>query len=155
MAQQGAAPVLDHHQPDYLAQVRHLTGGRGVDVVIEIEMLANVNLGHDLSILAPGGRVVIVGNRGDATLPPRDLMACDGQIMGFTLFNTPPDALARIQPALFAGLKAGTLRPIIQAEFPLAQAPDAHEAVLTSGSHGKILLIPSGDRGHSRIVENS
>ncbi|MGV3719808.1 MAG: NADPH:quinone reductase, partial [Actinomycetota bacterium] len=57
---QGAAHALDHHAPDYLQQVLALTQGNGVDVVLE--MLANVNLGKDLTVLARGGRVVIIGS---------------------------------------------------------------------------------------------
>ena len=55
VAEQGAHHVLDHHAPDYLDQVVTITGGAGVDVVLE--MLANLNLGKDLGILAKYGRV--------------------------------------------------------------------------------------------------
>ena len=58
--QQGAQHVLDHHTPDYLAKLTDLTDGRGPDVILE--MLANVNLARDLSVIAPHGRVVIIGN---------------------------------------------------------------------------------------------
>src|SRR5262249_37520453 len=61
-AEQGAHQVLDHRAPGYLEQVLALTTGRGADVILE--MLANVNLGKDLDVVAPGGRVVVIGNRG-------------------------------------------------------------------------------------------
>ena len=61
------------------------TGGRGVDVIIE--MLANLNLDRDLSLLAKGGRVVVVGNRGRIEINPRDAMDRDAAILGMTLFN--------------------------------------------------------------------
>ena len=54
--------MFDHRAPEYLAQIMNATCGRGVDVIVE--MLANVNLGKDLTILADGGRVVIIGSRG-------------------------------------------------------------------------------------------
>ena len=60
--EQGAHEVFDHRAPDYLAQIMEATSGRGVDVILE--MLANVNLGKDLTILAPRGRVVVIGSRG-------------------------------------------------------------------------------------------
>src|SRR5207249_2956883 len=60
--EQGAAHVLDHRAEGYLEELLRLTGGRGVDVILE--MLANVNLGKDLTALAPGGRVVVIGSRG-------------------------------------------------------------------------------------------
>ena len=62
-----------------------LTGGRGPDVIIE--MLANVNLDHDLTMLAPRGRVVIVGNRGRIEIDPRKIMGKDGAIHGMAFWN--------------------------------------------------------------------
>ena len=53
VAAQGAHHVLDHHAPGYLDELMKLTGGRGVDVILE--MLANVNLAKDLTVLAPKG----------------------------------------------------------------------------------------------------
>jgi NADPH2:quinone reductase len=138
--EQGASHALDHHAPDYLQQVLALTQGNGVDVVLE--MLANVNLGKDLTVLARGGRVVIIGSRGAAEINPRDVMARDACIHGMVLFNTPEKELAGIHAALVAGLRNGTLRPVIAQELPLSEAPKAHEAVMTAGAHGKIVLLP-------------
>jgi hypothetical protein len=50
-------------------------------------MLANVNLAQDLKLLAPQGRVVVIGSRGDVTISPRDLMTRRGSIHGFTLWG--------------------------------------------------------------------
>lgn len=137
---QGAAHALDHHAPDYLEQALALTHGVGFDIILE--MLANVNLGKDLPVVARGGRVVIIGSRGAAQITPRDLMAREASVHGMVLFNTPEKDLAGIHAALVAGLKIGTLRPVIAQELPLADAPKAHEAVMTAGAHGKIVLIP-------------
>jgi NADPH:quinone reductase len=71
-AEQGAHHVLDHHQEDYLEEALQLTENRGVDVICEL--LANVNLGRDLEILATGGRVVVIGSRGTVTIDPRHAM---------------------------------------------------------------------------------
>ena len=62
---QGAHHVLNHRDADYLQQVLTLTGGRGVDVVLE--MLANVNLDKDLDVLALHGRVVVIGDAAHTT----------------------------------------------------------------------------------------
>ena len=99
------------------------TGGRGVDVIVEL--LANVNLGNDLPILANGGRVAIIGSRGRVEINPRDAMQRDVDLRGLVLPNTPPAELASIHAALVAGLENGTLRPVIGKEFPLAEAAQA------------------------------
>jgi NADPH2:quinone reductase len=139
-AREGAHHVLDHRAPDYLQEVLNLTGGQGVDVILE--MLANVNLGNDLKVLAKFGRVVVVGNRGNVEINPRDAMGRDAAILGMTLMNASERELAGIHAALVAGLENGTLRPIVGREIPLADAPRAHEAVMEPGAYGKIVLIP-------------
>ncbi len=137
---QGAHHVLDHRAPDYLAQLMELTKGRGVDIILE--MLANVNLGKDLTVLARGGRVCVIGSRGPVEINPRDAMARDAAILGVMLYNATEREMAGIHDALVAGLENGALRPIIGRELPLAQAAQAHEAVMEPGAHGKIVLLP-------------
>ena len=138
--EQGAHEVLDHRELDYLNKVISLTDGRGVDIVLE--MLANVNLARDLTILAKGGRVVVIGNRGTIELNPRDAMSRDAAILGMILFNATAQELASIHAGIGAGLENGSLRPVIGRKFSLAEAPRAHHAVLEPGAYGKIILIP-------------
>src|SRR5438034_324702 len=139
--EQGAHEVFDHRAPDHFQQILNATDGRGVDVIVEL--LANVNLGKDLTILAKGGRVVVIGSRGRVEIDPRDTMQRDADIRGMILPNTPPAELASIHAALVAGLENGTLRPVIGKEFPLSDAAKAHRAVMESGALGKIVLVPS------------
>jgi NADPH2:quinone reductase len=139
-SEQGAHHVLDHHAESYLEELTELTGGRGPDVILE--MLANVNLNHDLGVVAKGGRVVVIGSRGPVEINPRLAMARVAAILGMTLFNTTPQELASIHAALAAGLESGTLRPVVGREMPLAEAARAHEEVLKPGASGKIVLIP-------------
>jgi NADPH:quinone reductase len=138
--EQGASGVFDHRASDYLTQILEATSGRGVDVVLE--MLANVNLGKDLTILAPRGRVVVIGSRGPVEITPRDAMSRDADIRGMVLPNTPPAEMADLHAALVAGLENGTLRPVIGQELPLVEAPRAHRAVMEPGAFGKIVLVP-------------
>jgi NADPH:quinone reductase len=140
VADEGAHEVLDHKAPNHFEEALAAAGGRGYDVIIE--MLANVNLGRDLPMLAPGGRVVVVGNRGNAEINARDIMTRDGAILGMSLWNASPADLTSIHSALVAGLENKTLRPVIGQEIPLAEAPRAHKAVMESGAYGKIALIP-------------
>jgi NADPH:quinone reductase len=137
---EGADEVLDHSQPDHFQKALALTDGRGYEAIIE--MLANVNLGRDLPILAKFGRVVVVGSRGAAEITPRDAMSRDATILAMTMWNVSPEELASIHAGIFAGLENKTLRPVISREILLAQAPEAHKAVMEPGAQGKIVLIP-------------
>jgi NADPH:quinone reductase len=137
---QGAHHVLDHHEQGYLEKGVALTGGRGFDLILE--MLANVNLAKDLTALARGGRVVVVGNRGTIEINPRETMKRDASILGMTLMNADDRELGSIHAALIAGLEKGFLRPIVRMELPLAEAPRAHEMVMQAGAFGKIVLVP-------------
>ena len=137
--EQGAHEVFDHRAPEHFEQIMKATGGRGVDVIVE--MLANVNLGNDLTILAKGGRVVIIGSRGPVEINPRNAMQRDADVRGMILPNTPPQEMASIHAALVAGLENGTLRPVIGKEFSLAEAAEAHRAVMKPGAFGKIVFV--------------
>ena len=137
--EQGAAFVVSHKDPKYLDEVMRATGGRGVDVVLE--MAAHLNLDKDLGVLAPRGRVVVIGNRGRVEIDPRQTMGRDAAILGMTLFNVSPAELASIHAAIVAGLANGSLSPVVGREMPLAEAPHAHEAVMEPGALGKIVLV--------------
>lgn len=138
--EQGADEVLNHREADYLARLPALLGGRGPDVILE--MLANENLDRDLDVLAPHGRVVVIGNRGRVEIDPRKLMSKDGIILGMTLFNTTRGEFEEIHAGLAAGLRDGTLYPVIRKTLPLDQAPAAHVEVMQPGALGKIVLLP-------------
>ena len=140
VAEQGAHHVLDHTAPGYLDELLKLTGGQGVDVILE--MLANVNLQKDFGAIAMRGRIAVIGNRGTVEINPRLAMNKNAAILGVALFHATPAQLAGIHAALVEGLRNGTLRPVIQQELPLGQAPRAHEAVMENGHHGKIVLVP-------------
>lgn len=137
---EGAHEVLDHKAANHFEQALASTGGRGFDVILE--MLANVNLAGDLGILAPKGRVVVIGNRGTIEINPRDAMTRDGSILAMSLWNASPDELFSIHSALVAGLENKTLRPVIGQEIPLAEAARAHEKVMAPDAYGKIVLVP-------------
>lgn len=138
--EQGAHQVLNHRDPEQVRQSSRLTCDHGYDLILE--MLANVNLGQDLKLLALGGRVVVIGCRGPIEINPRDLMSSNGSILAMTLFNLRPQEDRSVNAALVAGLANGTLNPVVAREMPLAQAAQAHQAVLASGTGGKIVLLP-------------
>jgi NADPH2:quinone reductase len=140
VAAEGAHEILDHNAAGHFERALATTSGRGFDIILE--MLANVNLGKDLGILALHGRVVVVGSRGSVEINPRDTMTRDAAILGMTLWNISPQDTASIQAAIIAGLENQTLRPVVGQEIPLSEAPRAHIAVMEPGAYGKIVLIP-------------
>jgi NADPH2:quinone reductase len=137
---EGAHHAFDHTKSDYLQQILKTTNGLGVDLILE--MLANVNLGQDLKLLATHGRVVVIGSRGDISITPRDLMSRRASVHAFTLWGITEAEEKEIHAGLIAGLENGTLRPIVRKELPLGEAARAHKEVLEPGAFGKIVLVP-------------
>jgi NADPH2:quinone reductase len=137
---EGAHEVFDHTQPDYRDAILKATNGKGVDIILE--MLANVNLGHDLKLIAQNGRIVVIGSRGEVTVTPRDLMARRGAVHAFTLWAITESEARQVHAAIEAGLENGTLRPVVGKELPLKDAPKAHDDVMAPGAFGKVVLVP-------------
>jgi NADPH:quinone reductase len=137
---EGAQQAFDHSKPGYQEQILQATAGRGVDIIIE--MLANVNLAADLKLLAIDGRVIVVGNRGEITINPRDLMTRRASIRAFTLWAITEAEEADIHAGMLAAMENGTLRPVVGKEIPLAEAARAHKEIMEPGAAGKIVLIP-------------
>lgn len=137
--EQGAEAVLDHSAPGYLDKIPELTGGHGVDVILE--MLANKNLDRDFKVLARDGRLVVIGSRGRVEIDPRDIMVRQASVLGSLLYNLPEGELDAVHCALVAGLRDGTLRPVVGREIPLAEAAKAHHEIMEQPAYGKIVLI--------------
>jgi len=137
---EGAHYGFDHTKAGYPEEILKATDGRGVDVILE--MAAHVNLATDLKLLAIRGRVIVIGNRGEITINPRELMARRGLVRGFTLWAATDAEAADIHAAIAAGLENGTLRPIVGKKLPLKDAAVAHQEVLAPGAFGKIVLLP-------------
>jgi NADPH:quinone reductase len=139
IVKEGAHQAFDHSKPEHADEILKFTGGRGVDVILE--MLANVNLATDLKLLALRGRAVVIGNRGEITINPRELMARRASVCGFTLWAATDAEAVEIHAAIAAGLENGTLRPIVDKEHPLKDAAVAHQEILAPGTFGKIVLV--------------
>jgi NADPH2:quinone reductase len=138
--EQGAAGAVDHKAADYEDELLMHTNGRGFDVIIE--MLANVNLARDLTLLAARGRVIVVGSRGPIEINPREIMARNADVRGVMLFGATTDELGAAHTAIRTGLESGAWRPVVGRRFPLAQASEAHRTILAPGALGKIVLVP-------------
>jgi NADPH:quinone reductase len=136
---EGAHQVFNHRKAGYQEEILQATDNRGVDIILE--MLANVNLSSDTKLLASNGRVIVIGGRGEVTINPRELMARRASIGAFTFWDITAAEEADMHAGLFAGLEAGTLRPVVGKELPLAEAARAHKEILEPGSAGKIVLV--------------
>jgi NADPH2:quinone reductase len=136
----GAHEAFDHRDAVYFDKMLSATHGLGFDLIVE--MLANVNLERDLGLLAPKGRVVVVGSRGRIELDPRLTMGKDSDIRGMSMWNLSELEALEIHEALYAGLENKSLRPHVGLELPLQEAPRAQEEVMKNGKVGKIVLLP-------------
>jgi len=138
----GAQPV-NHRLANRFEQILQLTNKRGVDIILE--MVANVNLGEDLKLLAPGGRVAVIGSRGPVQIDARDIMSRRAEVLGVMLHSTTPQEKKQIHEDLFMGLQQGKLNPIIGKIFKLSEAPQAHKEVIEhpQGAFGKIVITPN------------
>jgi NADPH2:quinone reductase len=142
VAEQGADFTVNHREEGYMDRVMEYTNLKGVDVIVE--MLANVNLGFDLTILAKGGRVAVIGSRGMAQIDARDLMSRRASVHGVFMAHATPEEVIEIDAAIQVGLTEGYLKPIVYLALPFDQIADSHAQVInpSSGAQGKIVVRP-------------
>ncbi|MFV0399322.1 MAG: NADPH:quinone reductase [Oscillospiraceae bacterium] len=133
----GAHAAFSHNEEGFTDRILEYTGGRGVDLVIE--MLANVNLEKDLAMLALHGRIVVVGNRGSLEWSPRSAMQKDADIRGMLLANMSHRDYISNFYALTAAMEDG-VHALVGRELPLENAAEAHRLVIGGGIAGKIIL---------------
>ena len=140
----GAERAINYRSEDFVAVVKELTGGKGVDVVLD--MVAGDYVNRELACLADDGRLVLIALLGGAkgTVDFGQVLRRRLTITGSTLRPRPVQFKAGIAAALRATvwplIEAGKIRPVIFRTFPLAQAADAHALMETSSHVGKIVL---------------
>jgi NADPH2:quinone reductase len=134
----GADECFSHRDPQRFQAMRRASEGRGIDLIIE--MLANVNLDDDLKLLAPGGRVVVVGSRGRIEIAPRDLMSAEGTVTAVKSAFITPDERREYARLIAEGAAEGRLRPPVDAVFPLNQSAAAHRKVMAGPHRGNLVL---------------
>ncbi len=141
----GAEHAINYRTADFVAEIRRLTGNRGVDVVLDI--VGGDYVGRSLSVMAMDGRLVEIGFMGGTATAAVDfgkVLSKRLTITGSTLRPRSAAEKGAIAAALHREvwplLERGTLAPVISRRFPLAEAAAAHRA-LESGEHiGKIVL---------------
>jgi NADPH2:quinone reductase len=141
----GADAAIDYRTQDFAAEVKALTGGRGVDVILD--MVGAAYLPRNLRCLALDGRLVIIaflgGHQADA-VDLRPVMTKRLTVTGSTMRPRTTAQKGAIAAALEAQvwplLGQGHCAPVIHATFPLARAAEAHRLMESSEHIGKIML---------------
>jgi putative PIG3 family NAD(P)H quinone oxidoreductase len=140
----GADAAFDYRSEDWVAGSRALTGGRGVDVVLD--SIGAPYLERNLAALALGGRLVLIGLMGGARaeLSLATLLTRRLSIVGSTLRARPSAEKGEIVRAFRArfgeALERGELRPVLDRVLPLERVAEAHRVLKASEHFGKIVL---------------
>jgi putative PIG3 family NAD(P)H quinone oxidoreductase len=146
----GAEIVISHRDEDFVERVRAATGGSGADVILDI--MGASYLDRNLHALAVDGRLVIIGMQGGvkAELNIGTLISKRLRVIGTALRARPidgPHGKSRIVDAVVGSvwpmIAAGTVRPVIGAQFPIEQAAEAHRVLASGETFGKVLLTVS------------
>jgi NADPH2:quinone reductase len=140
----GAERGINYKTEDFVAVVKELTGGKGVDVVLD--MVAGDYIGREIDCLADDGRIVLIALLGGskANVDLGQVLRRRLSITGSTLRPRPVEFKAQIarklQERVWPLLEQGKIKPVIYKSFPLEQAAEAH-ALMESSTHvGKIVL---------------
>lgn len=140
----GAAHAIDYRCEDFVKEVKDITGGAGVQVVLD--MIGGDYLPRNLSCLAEEGRhVSIAAQRGPKVeLPIWTVMAKRLTLTGSTLRARSVEfksaLAAELRREVWPHLEAGRLHPVIDSLFPLERAAEAHQRMESSAHIGKIVL---------------
>ena len=160
LREEGCTHPIDYRKTDYAKEIRRLTGGEGVDVVLD--PLGGADSRKGLKLLRPGGRLVAYGFanlmggqrrnpvrllRQAASVPlltPVQLMNANKAVAGVHIGRLidQVDLLTRELTEILALWAAGKISPRIDATYPFTQAADAHRRITSRGNTGKIILTP-------------
>jgi putative PIG3 family NAD(P)H quinone oxidoreductase len=140
----GASRCVDYRRVDFVDAVKEMTGGRGVDVVLDI--VGGPYTPRNLECLARDGRLVQIGLIGGdvATVPLRRVLLNRLTITGSTLrIRSPREKgaiAAAVEREIWPLLASGAVRPVIDAVFPLDDAAGAHRRLESGAVIGKVVL---------------
>jgi len=141
----GAAAAINYHETDFAERVAELTGGRGVDVVLDI--VGAPYFERNLKCLALDGRLVEVSTQLGAKVANLDLFLVMRRRLTITGSTMRPRTMAEkgaiaqaLREKVWPVLDAGRAGPVIHAVFSLADAPAAHRVMESSTHVGKLVL---------------
>ena len=136
---------LNYKTGDFVAEARALTGGRGVDLVVD--SVGGKTLGGSLESLRYRGRAISVGHAGrDDTPPDLGMLSAGnrtltGVFLGAELAIQPERVRANVASHI-ADVASGKLRAVIDRAFPLSDAAEAHAYIESRQAFGRVILIP-------------
>jgi NADPH2:quinone reductase len=140
----GADDVINYATKDFAAEANRLTGGRGVDLILDAVGATTFDKG--LTCLAPFGHLILYGRSGGAPEPLNlfRLFEKSTKVSGFVLYTVAavPDAMRRGIEESFKLIAQGKVKLLVGKSFPLAQAAEAHKFMESRQSTGKLVLIP-------------
>ncbi|MEQ1880948.1 MAG: NADPH:quinone reductase [Burkholderiales bacterium] len=130
----GADVAINYKSEDVLARVKELTGGRGADRVIEVDIAGNMNLDHQ--IVCPDGEIVVYGsNAADIAVPFFPMIVKNIGMKFFIVYNLSPQDRTRENRDITEMLERNVLTHNIAARLPLDKIADAHVLV----EQGKVI----------------
>lgn len=143
----GADAAISYEEPGWTEQVRELTAGRGVDVLIE--SIGGDVFEQNFDALATFGRYLLLGSTRGPGEPfaPRRLMTKSQALIGFYLpvFYDRPELIGNALRFLADGLKTGQITPSVDEVLPLSQAAEAHRRLESREVRGVIVLDPTSE----------
>ncbi|KAE8739863.1 hypothetical protein FOCC_FOCC014620 [Frankliniella occidentalis] len=135
----GADYVFNHREEDHLKKAYEITEGKGFDVLLE--NMAHVNLGNDLMVLSQKARLAVVGSRNEVTIVPRHLIYTEAMVVGIKLLANTQEEMQEIGNVLLKGADEGWVNPIVDREFDLDSAKEAHNLMISNrGARGKLIF---------------
>ncbi len=142
----GASRAINYRTEDFVAVVKGETGGRGVDVILD--MIGGDYLMREAAALAEDGRLVFINTMGGAKAMVNlvEVMVKRLTITGSTLRARPiavkADIARKLQQHVWPLLELGKVKPVIYRSFPFSEAAAAHALMESSQHVGKIVLLP-------------
>lgn len=140
----GAERAINYNTEDFVAVLMSLTGGRGIDVILD--MVGAPYFARNIALLALEGRLLQIAVLRGATAEInlvrllRQRLTITGSTLRSRSVEEKGAIASALEKAVWPLVEAGRIRPIVYATFPLKQAAEAHR-VMESGSHiGKIVL---------------
>jgi NADPH:quinone reductase len=138
--------LVSREEPRFAAEVKRLTGGRGVPLVLDF--VGAPYAAENLGALAPGGRIIVIGVMGGpkATLDLGQVLRLRAQVIGTVLRPRPLEEKIRATQEfgrdVLPLLASGRVRPVVDTVLPLDRAREAHERLERNESFGKLVLAP-------------